>query len=140
MSRIEEPAQSLVLQRVELSQIECPFLAWENPADEHDLDHVDEPELIAHQLLDAASESRQLLRIAPQQALLFPGGELHGDARSKLGGRRPCGLARLGDVEPPRLPPLDGVHEGPFEPKDEHMEAYLAEVRKMEKYFSGLKL
>ena len=27
-----------------------------------------------------------------------------------------------------------------YEPKDEHMEAYLAEVRKMEKQFSGLEL
>ena len=27
-----------------------------------------------------------------------------------------------------------------YEPKDEHMEAYLAEVRKMEKQFQGLKL
>ena len=40
------------------------------------------------------------------------------DSRSKFGGRRPVGVARLGDVEPPRLPPLDGVHEGPFEPED----------------------
>ena len=79
--RIEEPAQRLVLFRIELPQIECPFLAWENPADEHDLDHIDEPELIAHQLLDAGSESRHLLRIAPLQALLFPGGELRGETR-----------------------------------------------------------
>ena len=62
---VEEPAQHLVLFLIELPQIECPFLAWENPTDEHDLDHVDEPELIAHQLLDAGSESRHLLRIAP---------------------------------------------------------------------------
>ena len=27
-----------------------------------------------------------------------------------------------------------------YEPKDEHMEAYLAEVRKMEKQFLGLEL
>ena len=27
-----------------------------------------------------------------------------------------------------------------YEPKDEHMEAYLVEVRKMEKRFSGLEL
>ena len=27
-----------------------------------------------------------------------------------------------------------------YEPKDEHMEAYLAEVRNMEKQFSGLEL
>ena len=87
--RIEEPSQRLVMFRIELPQIECPFLAWENPADEHDLDHIDEPELIVHQLMDTGSESRQLLRTAPPQALLFPGGELRGDARSKLGGPPP---------------------------------------------------
>ena len=75
--RVEEPAQRLVLFRIELPQIECPLLAWENPADEHDLDHVNQPELL-HQLLDTGLESRQLLRTTPQQALLFPGGELRG--------------------------------------------------------------
>ena len=31
------------------------------------------------------------------------------------GALRPVGVARLGDVEPPRLPPLHGLHEGAFE-------------------------
>ena len=115
---VEEPAQSLVLHRIELPHVEAPSLARENPADEHDLDYIDKLELLIHQLLDTGLESRQLLRITPQQALLFPGGELRGDTRSELGGRRPLRVARLGDIELPRLPPLDGFHEGPFEPKD----------------------
>ena len=86
---IEEPAQGLVLCRIELPQFKCPFLARENPVDEHDLDHIDKPELLVHQLLDTGLESRQLLRTTPQQVLLFPGGELRGDTRSELGGRRP---------------------------------------------------
>ena len=49
---VEEPAQGLVLCRIELPQFKCPFLARENPADEHDLDHVDKLELLVHQLLD----------------------------------------------------------------------------------------
>ena len=36
--RIEEPAQSLVLRRIELPHVEAPSLERENPADEHDLD------------------------------------------------------------------------------------------------------
>ena len=63
--RVEEPAQRLLLFRIELPQIECPFLAWENPADEHDLDHINQPELLVHQLLDTGLEFRQLLRTTP---------------------------------------------------------------------------
>ena len=37
---VEEPAQGPVLCRIKLPQIEVPLLAEENPADEHDLDHV----------------------------------------------------------------------------------------------------
>ena len=39
---VEEPAQSLVLRRIELPHGEAPSLARENLADEHDLDYVDE--------------------------------------------------------------------------------------------------
>ena len=42
---VEEHAQSLVLCRIELPQVEVPLLAGENPADEHDLDYVDKLEL-----------------------------------------------------------------------------------------------
>ena len=45
---VEEPAQSLVLHRIELPHIEAPSLARENPVDEHDLDYVDKLELLVH--------------------------------------------------------------------------------------------
>ena len=37
---VEEPAQGLVLCRIKLPQFEGPLLAWEDPADKHDLDYV----------------------------------------------------------------------------------------------------
>ena len=115
---VEEPAQGSVLGRIKLPQFEGPLFARENPADEHDLDYVDEFELLAHHVLDTCLESGQLSRTTPGQALLLSGGELRGDARSELGGRCPFRVTRLGDVEPPRLPPLDELHEGPLEPGD----------------------
>ena len=45
---VEEPAQGLVLRRIELPHVETPSLARENPADEHDLDYVDKLELLVH--------------------------------------------------------------------------------------------
>ena len=45
---VEEPAQSLVLRRIELPHTEAPSLARENPVDEHDLDYVDKLELLVH--------------------------------------------------------------------------------------------
>ena len=87
--RVKEPAQRLVLCRIELPQIKSPFLAWENPADEHDLDHVDKLELLVHQLLDTGLESGQLLRIPLDPATLFPGGEPCRDAGSEFGGPLP---------------------------------------------------
>ena len=58
---VKKPIQSLVLRRIELPHVEAPSLARENLADEHDLDYVDELELLVHQLLDAGLESGQLL-------------------------------------------------------------------------------
>ena len=58
---VEEPAQSLVLRRIELPHVEAPSLARGDPTDEHDLDHIDKLELLVHQLLDAGLESSQLL-------------------------------------------------------------------------------
>ena len=55
--RVEEPAQSSVLRRVELPQIKIPLLAREDPADEHDLDHVDELDFLAYHILDIGLES-----------------------------------------------------------------------------------
>ena len=58
--RVEEPAQGPVLCRIKLPQIEGPLLAGENPADEHDLDHVDKLKLLVHQGLETGLESGQL--------------------------------------------------------------------------------
>ena len=63
--RAEEPAQGPVLCRIELPQIEGLLLAGENPADEHDLDHVDKLKLLVHQGLEIGLESSQLLRTTP---------------------------------------------------------------------------
>ena len=77
-------------------------------------DHIDKLDFSARHVLDAGLESGQLYRRTPGQALLFPGGEPRGDSGSKFGGRHPVGVAQLGDVEPPRLPPLYGLHIGAF--------------------------
>ena len=45
---VEEPAQSMVLRRIELPHIEVLLLARENPTDEHDLDYVNKLELLVH--------------------------------------------------------------------------------------------
>ena len=57
---VEEPGQSLVLGRIELPQVESPSLTRENPAEEHDLDNVDEFNLPADQVFDAGLKSRSL--------------------------------------------------------------------------------
>ena len=116
MSRVEEPVQSSVVRRIELPQVELPLLAREYPADEHNLDYVDKLELLVHHVLNTCLESGQLFRTTPGQVLLFLGGEPRGDARSELGGRCPCRVTRLSDIEPPRLPPLYGFHKGALEP------------------------
>ena len=112
----EELLQRLVLGRIILPQIASPTLARKDPAEQHNLDHVDELYFLVRHVLDASLESGQLYRRTPGQALLFPGDEPRGDFRSKFGGRHPVGVMRLGDVEPSRLPPLYGLHEGAFEP------------------------
>ena len=63
---VEKLAQGLVLRRIKLPQFEGPLLAWEDPADEHDLDYVDKLEILVHQLLDAGLKSGQLFRISPR--------------------------------------------------------------------------
>ena len=90
-----------MLRRIKLPHVEAPSLARENPADEHDLDYVDKLEILVHQLLDTGLESDQLLRIPPDPATLFPGGEPCRDAGSEFGGRCPIRVTRLGDIEPP---------------------------------------
>ena len=115
---VEEPAQGLVLCQIKLPQVEGPLLTREDQADEHNLDYVDELDLVVHKVLDAGLESGQLFQIAPCQALLFLGGEPCGDARSEFGGRCPFRVTRLGDIEPPRLPPFHDLCEGAFKPGD----------------------
>ena len=105
---VEEPAQALVLCRIKPPQGGGPLLAREDPAGEHDLDYIDELDLLVHKILDAGLESGQLFRITPCQARLFPRGEPCREARSEFGGCCPFRVTRLGDVEPPRLPPFDG--------------------------------
>ena len=58
--RVIELSQRLVLGRVELPQIECPSLTQDGPVEEHDLDHVDELDFLAHHVPDAGLESGQL--------------------------------------------------------------------------------
>ena len=78
----------------------------------------DNLDFLVRHVLDAGLESGQLYRGTPGQAHLFPGGEPRGDFGSKFGGRHLVGVARLGDVEPPRLPPVYGIHIGALEPGD----------------------
>ena len=63
---VEEPSQGPVLCRIKLPQIEVPLLAGENPADEHDLDHIDKLELLVRQGLETGLESGQLFRTTSQ--------------------------------------------------------------------------
>ena len=58
---VEKLAEGLVLCRIKLPQVEGPLLAWEDPADDHDLDYVDKLEILVHQLFDAGLKSGQLL-------------------------------------------------------------------------------
>ena len=62
---VEEPAQSLVLRRIELPHVKAPSLARENPADEHDLDYVDKLELLVQHVLNTCLESGQLSFFTP---------------------------------------------------------------------------
>ena len=62
---VEEPAQGLVLRRIELPHVETPSLAREDPVDEHDLDYVDKLELLVHQGLETGLESGQLFQTTP---------------------------------------------------------------------------
>ena len=63
--RVEEPAHSSMLRRVELPQVESPLLTREDPVDEHNLDCVETFELLVHQGLDAWLESGQLSFCTP---------------------------------------------------------------------------
>ena len=89
------------MRRVELPQIEGTLLTQEDPADEHDLDYVDKPELLVHQGLDAFLQSGHLFFVAPRQARLLPGREPRRGSGSEFRGCDPLRIAWLGDVKPP---------------------------------------
>ncbi len=54
-----------MLRQVELPQIKVPLLTREDPADEHNLDYIDELDRLGHQGPDACLQSGQLFFIAP---------------------------------------------------------------------------
>ena len=60
-----EPLERLVSGRDELLQIECPPLARQNPANKHDLDHVDKLNVLVLHAFNACLESGQIHGIAP---------------------------------------------------------------------------
>ena len=115
---VVELPECLVFNQDELPQIDRPPLAGQDPANEHDLDHVDKLDVLVLHAFDACLESGQLRGIALVQVVLLPGGEPHGGSGSELGGRCPVGAARLGDVEQPRLPSFYGLCKGAVEPCD----------------------
>ena len=60
-----ELLKRLVFGRNELPQIKHPPLARNNPANEHDLDHVDKLDVLVLHILDTVFEFGQLRRFAP---------------------------------------------------------------------------
>ena len=61
----EELLQRLVLGRVELPQIASPALTRKDPANEHNLDHVNKLDFLGYHVLDARLEPSQLVRGPP---------------------------------------------------------------------------
>ena len=62
---VEELLERLVFGQVELPQITNPPLARKNPAEEHDLDHVDKLDFLAYHSFDTVLESGQLRQCTP---------------------------------------------------------------------------
>lgn len=60
--RVEELSQHLVFGRGELPYIVSPSLTQNDPADDHDMDHVDKLDFLAYHILDAGLKSDQLHR------------------------------------------------------------------------------
>ena len=63
--RVEKLSQRLVLGRVELPHIECPSFTRKDPAEAHDLGHVDKLDFLAYHIFDIGLESGQLHRRTP---------------------------------------------------------------------------
>ena len=62
MRRVKKLSQRLVLGRVEPPHIERLSLTREDPAEEHDLDHVDKLDFLAYHIFNTVLESGQLHR------------------------------------------------------------------------------
>ena len=60
-----EPLERPVFGRDEFPQIECPPLARQYQANEHDLDHADKLDVLVLHAFDAVDKSGQLCRFAP---------------------------------------------------------------------------
>ena len=60
--RVKELSQHLVFSRVKLPYMLSPSLTRKDPADEHDLDHVDKLDFLAYLVFNTALESGQLHR------------------------------------------------------------------------------
>ena len=60
MRRVKELLQRLVFDGVELPHIKSPSLTREDLAEEHDLDHIDKLDFLAHHVSDTGLESGQL--------------------------------------------------------------------------------
>ena len=54
-----------MLGRIEFPLIASPALAREDPADEHNLDHIDKLDLVGYHILDTRLEPCQLARRTP---------------------------------------------------------------------------
>ena len=56
-----ELLKHLVFGQDKVPQIKCPSLAWKDPADKHDLDHVDKLDVLVHHALDTLLERSQFV-------------------------------------------------------------------------------
>ena len=74
-----------MLGRIELPQITGLALTWKDPACKHDLDHINELNLLGYHIMEAHLEPRDLFQRSPGQALLLPGGKPHRDPGSEFG-------------------------------------------------------
>ena len=93
-------------------------MAWEDPANQHHLDHVNELDVFIHHALNVRLQRYQLVRRRPIWALLYLGGEPHWGSGLEFGSRGPGGVAGLCDVEPQFLALLDSLIKSTFGPCD----------------------
>src|SRR4051812_14999945 len=108
--------QGLMLLRIEIPQRATSALAWENQANQHHLDHIDELDVLGYHALDARLQCYQLIGRTPVRTLLDPGGESHGGTGAEFGSRGPGGATGFCDLEPLSLSLLHCLHESTFRP------------------------